>query len=224
MKSKAISLVAVSIILASGTRLPADPAKPAVISRAARLVQQLGDDDFDQREAASDELVEIGEPALPALQTAAATDADPEIRWRATQAIVGIAARQRDAAGRRDLEKLKGTWYTVSTSYQGTRTPENRNDTITFDGNRYVQLLDGKLLAAGQITINDATANPKEMDYDATEGPYAGQFLGIYKFEGSDLVLCSLQVNCATANRPSTFSEQAGFMRVLKRVETNKAK
>jgi uncharacterized protein (TIGR03067 family) len=218
LKPRSLGVACVLVAIWIGL-VHADPGQEAVAARTARLIVQLGDDEFAKREAAGDALAMIGELALPALQSAAASDPDPEIRWRAKQTMIGIAARLREVAGRRDLEKLQGTWYTVSTSYQGTRTPENHNDTIAFEGNRYIQTLDGKLLAAGQITISDATANPKEIEYDATEGLYAGQFWGIYTIDGSDLVLCSLQGNAASAIRPSAFSDQVGFMRVLKRVE-----
>ena len=49
----------------------------------ARLVKQLGDDDFDQREAATKQLEAIGEPARAALHEAAAFSKDAEIRQRA---------------------------------------------------------------------------------------------------------------------------------------------
>ena len=52
----------------------------------ARLVKQLGDDDFDKREAATARLKEIGEPALDAV-TKAARSRDPEVRLRAEDII-----------------------------------------------------------------------------------------------------------------------------------------
>src|SRR5437868_5179569 len=55
----------------------------------ARLVRQLGDDDFDQREAASKRLEEIGEPALDALGKAMASH-DPEVRRRSTDIVAVI--------------------------------------------------------------------------------------------------------------------------------------
>jgi uncharacterized protein (TIGR03067 family) len=194
-------------------------------TRILELVRQLGHEDYSAREAASRELAEIGEPAVSTSQSAAATDADTEIRWRAQRVLEGLAIRRREAAGRQDLEKFQGTWYTVSTSHQGTTTPENRNDTITFEGNRYVQTLDGNLLAAGEITISDATASPKQMEYDASDGPYAGSYCwSIYRVEGSDLILCSQMGNAAVPARPGAFSDRAGFVRVLKRVEKPRTK
>ena len=48
----------------------------------ARLVKQLGHDDFDKREAATARLKEIGEPALAILRKAATESGDPEVRCR----------------------------------------------------------------------------------------------------------------------------------------------
>jgi WD40 repeat protein len=54
------------------------------------LIVQLGDDSFDQREAAEKRLAEIGEPALALLQKAAKDNAEAEVRERAAKVIGGI--------------------------------------------------------------------------------------------------------------------------------------
>ena len=58
-------------------------------SEVAKLVRQLGDDDFAKREAASKHLTEIGEPALEALQAARKSN-DAEVRRRAEEAFDNI--------------------------------------------------------------------------------------------------------------------------------------
>jgi len=58
-------------------------------ARIKRLVKQLGDEDFEKREQAMEELVRIGRPALKALKKAAASD-DPEVAWRAREALKRI--------------------------------------------------------------------------------------------------------------------------------------
>src|SRR5438445_7438663 len=55
----------------------------------ARLVKQLGDNDFEQREAAGRRLLEIGEPALDARRAAHAAR-DAEVRGRAADLIDAI--------------------------------------------------------------------------------------------------------------------------------------
>jgi WD40 repeat protein len=55
----------------------------------ARLVKQLGHDDFDKREEASRRLAKIGDPALEALQKATSSD-DTEVRRRAKDIVALI--------------------------------------------------------------------------------------------------------------------------------------
>lgn len=64
----------------------------AEADRIDRLIRQFGARTFASREQASKDLVAIGEPALSALGTAAAS-ADLEIHWRATHAIQAILLR-----------------------------------------------------------------------------------------------------------------------------------
>ncbi|HVS39650.1 MAG TPA: WD40 repeat domain-containing protein [Gemmataceae bacterium] len=68
--------------------MPADKTDAAAI---AHWIGQLGDDDFDKREEASQKLAAIGEPALPALQEAAEKEANPEARSRAGKLAEAIA-------------------------------------------------------------------------------------------------------------------------------------
>jgi WD40 repeat protein len=53
------------------------------------LIRQLGSDDFDQREAASKRLAELGEEALEPLKVAARSP-DAEVRRRAAELVAGI--------------------------------------------------------------------------------------------------------------------------------------
>jgi formylglycine-generating enzyme required for sulfatase activity len=59
-------------------------------SRFAPLIERLGHEEFAQREAATEELQTIGEPALPELRRTAAEHADLETRLRARQLVVAI--------------------------------------------------------------------------------------------------------------------------------------
>jgi hypothetical protein len=59
-------------------------------AKIARLVKQLGDDEFDQREAATEALNKVGKPALTALRKAATESGDAEVRSRATGLLLAI--------------------------------------------------------------------------------------------------------------------------------------
>ena len=58
------------VLWIAGPVLAAGQAAAAAPNRIDRLIQQLGSDDFEAREAASKALWDIGEPALPALREA----------------------------------------------------------------------------------------------------------------------------------------------------------
>jgi HEAT repeat protein len=66
---------------------------PVFAPIVARLIEQLGDETFDKREAAQKELVAIGAVALPALRKASAGARDLEIRHRAKKAIAMITTK-----------------------------------------------------------------------------------------------------------------------------------
>ena len=63
----------------------------AVAERVARLIADLGSEEYTVRERATDELARIGLPAFVALE-AAANHADREVRYR-SQRVLGIIRR-----------------------------------------------------------------------------------------------------------------------------------
>jgi len=70
--------------------LRSEPEKDERDAKIARLIDRLGDDDFDTREKTNRALQDVGEPALPALRLASRKNPDAEIRRRAELAIAGI--------------------------------------------------------------------------------------------------------------------------------------
>src|SRR5207249_1159197 len=83
-----LCLAAVPAALLLAAAPPAGPSSTEV----ARLIGRLGDDDFAVREAATKRLMRAGEPALPALLEALASD-DTEVRHRARRIVAAIEAR-----------------------------------------------------------------------------------------------------------------------------------
>jgi RNA polymerase sigma factor (sigma-70 family) len=55
-----------------------------------RLIKQLGSDEFEERETATNALKKVGKPALKALREAATANADAEVRNRAAALILAI--------------------------------------------------------------------------------------------------------------------------------------
>ncbi len=65
---------------------PPDAAPPEAPVRVARLIKDLGNDDFAVRRSATQRLARLGPDSRPQLE-AALDDADPEVRLRAAQLL-----------------------------------------------------------------------------------------------------------------------------------------
>jgi WD40 repeat protein len=87
---KALASVLV-VVLGSGAVVARDEPPPEI----DKLIRQLGDEDFDTREAATAKLAEVGEPALPALKKAAAESRDVEVKQRAAKLVARIEKEKR---------------------------------------------------------------------------------------------------------------------------------
>jgi hypothetical protein len=96
------AVVALALVAEVGS-LRGNSGNAAKSARVAALIKQLGDDAFGKREAASEELEDIGEPALAALRKAAISSDDLEIRRRAERIIQTITTHAAIAA-------FKGKW------------------------------------------------------------------------------------------------------------------
>src|SRR5262245_27905817 len=86
--SQYFAVLAAAVGLAVGARAADPPTPPPKPEQIARLITDLGSEEFTVRESASDELTRIGLPAFAALE-AAATHPDREVRYR-SQRILGL--------------------------------------------------------------------------------------------------------------------------------------
>jgi tricorn protease-like protein len=85
MRTYLILCVAASLALAAAPPVPREPPGKQA-DQIARLIEQLGHDEFARREAATRHLKEIGEPAIDPLRKAMAS-ADLEVRRRAREIV-----------------------------------------------------------------------------------------------------------------------------------------
>jgi hypothetical protein len=145
MRPYAIVMVLASLFFVAQAGRPGGD-KDAEPERIARLIKQLGHDEFNKREAASEELETIGEPALAALRKVAVSSDDAEVRRRAEAVILSIT----DRLARSDVKSV----------------PPPKDALVLFDGKDLVgwvardgaskpawKLLDGGVMEARRGTI-----------------------------------------------------------------------
>src|SRR5262245_36869004 len=208
MRRAALFCMAVGLV-AGGSLVPlrgGNDKKGPDAERVAQLIRQLGDDDFRKREAASKQLTAIGEPALPALKTAA-SDADAEIRRRAKRIIQTITGR---LAGD-EQKRLEGTWVGVGQEENGKDTPSRTKIALT-EGRSVATNSAGVEVFRCTWRVIDPTAAPRQLDLVAPDGRV---FQAIYELDGAKLRYCGSYIQ-----RPDAFSTKPGdgrYMATLKR-------
>jgi hypothetical protein len=163
------------ILIATGTVF-SDGDKEIVATRIGRLIEQLGDDQFDRREAASRKLEGVGDPALGPLRKAAASNRDAEIRWRAERIIEQIAAR----AGRKELAKWAGSWKSPDGVWLKITGDQWSSGTPTFGP------------TAGTMWITEIKDRMVLAEFAVKEGPTKGRYpKAIFRLDGDALHYCA---------------------------------
>lgn len=193
--------IVLTVATAAGP-VSAEPTKRSQPERIADLVRQLGHDKFREREAAAKELSEIGVPALDALQRAAASSRDPEIRQRAGHVIRAIAA------------DWQGTWECVAHHADGklvTRAPPYTSRWSFLGLAMTAQTQgDGTVTQRGRLEIVEAGDHSYKVNYVIIEGNGRGEtLLGIAAFKDGQLRF-SFRTAKSGAGRPDGFVTKAG--------------
>jgi uncharacterized protein (TIGR03067 family) len=128
------------------------------------------------------------------------------------------AGESGDDQGKKELEKLQGTWRYVSFEIDGNKMPEEKvkKITITCNGEKWVIREGDKVSTAGTHKL-DATKEPHEIDWVFTQGEARGATLrGIYEFKGDTIRLCFSDPQ--GKERPKSFTAGPGqFVAVIRR-------
>lgn len=206
------SLVGLLLVAQAGALRGEPDKKKAEAERIARLIEQLGDDDFDKREAATRELTAFGEPALAALKAALSSE-DLEIRRRARRISETITARLAEAAAKVELAKLQGVWTVASYEVEGKQLRgEDKRCTISITGDKWVgkwaKDQGGEQVEAGVLKFVNLGKSPLAVDLVHTDGPYKGATTyAIVRVVGDKLEYCYRD---RADNRPTEFATKAG--------------
>ena len=120
----------------------------------------------------------------------------------------------KDDPSKGDLDKLRGTWLTVSLMNDGKtlfdeKTPPKKGPTtkVAYDGNKWMIKVGEKTVAGGVFRI-DSTKKPKEIDFLDESGMKNDKTkLGIYELSGDIYKYCLAP---AGKPRPTDFSSKVG--------------
>jgi uncharacterized protein (TIGR03067 family) len=135
-------------------------------------------------------------------------------------ALLGSVSADDKEDGKKDSDKLQGTWTFVSMERGGEKIPQGEGGpTITFDGDKFAVKAGDQVLQAGTQTL-DPSQKPKAVDSKVTEGEGKGTtMLGIYEIDGDNLKAC---FDTEGKKRPTEFKTTAGdghMLVVLKRAK-----
>ena len=121
--------------------------------------------------------------------------------------------RRKTDASKQDLDKLQGTWLTVSlvhngrTLYDGKKPPDDSAARLVYRGNQWIVKVVEKTVARGMFKI-DARKKPKQIDVlDETGMKNEMTKLGIYEIKGDTYKFC---LASAGKRRPGKFESKEG--------------
>jgi hypothetical protein len=114
-----------------------------------------------------------------------------------TGAMMAADGPSQDDPSKGDLDKLRGTWLTVSLvnngkTLVGEKTPQKEGPTtkLVYDGNKWMIKVGDKTVASGIFKI-DSTKQPKEIDIMDESGVKNDTTkLGIYELNGDTYKYC----------------------------------
>jgi len=131
-----------------------------------------------------------------------------------TLLLIAAEGPRKDAPLKNDLDKLRGTWLTVSLVSNGKtlvdeKAPPKEAATtkLAYDGNKWMVKVGDKTVASGTFKI-DSTKKPKEIDIMDESGMKNDKTkLGIYELDGDTYKYCLAP---AGKPRPAEFASKEG--------------
>ncbi len=137
-----------------------------------------------------------------------------------TAGLLLAAQGAREAAVKKDLEKLRGTWRYESLVVEGTKADEDdfKNARLVCEGEKFT-MNDGTATYRGTLHL-DPAKKPRTIDVVFTDGPEKGKTsFGIYEVEGDTFKVC---IGLAGKERPTEFVSKPGSGHVLEVLKREK--
>ncbi len=121
-----------------------------------------------------------------------------------------LAAEEGKKDAKKELKKFEGTWVPVSAEVNGNKLPEDalKELKLTFKGNTVTRQYKGMTVKATFKV--DPSKDPKQFDAKGEEDGKEVKALGIYKFDGDRLTVCSVRGRGKELKRPKEFSTEGG--------------
>ena len=120
--------------------------------------------------------------------------------------------------GKKDKEKLQGTWKAVKVEEEGQSKDDDKEHRLIFSGDEFTIEEGGQAIIKGKFKIDPSKA-PKEINFEITESRkenYKDKTgLGIYKLEDDDFQFCVCQPG--DTERPKEFSGKGNLFVTFKR-------
>ena len=113
---------------------------------------------------------------------------------------------------RGDYQAIQGTWTVVHNEMRLQTTPKLHGALHIFEGDRF--RLGDESPPARERFVLDETTNPKRIDFDVDNPP---RILGIYRLEGSRLIVCTGGPGEPRPTRFKTWTFNENILTVLER-------
>src|ERR1043166_5180599 len=130
-----------------------------------------------------------------------------------------VAADDKADAGKKELEKLQGTWRFQSHEHDGKAMAKEQVEgmTITFTGDKWTVKVGDMVVQAGTHKF-DPTQKPATVDATVTEGENKGKtMLGIYELKDDTIKVCFDPEGKTRPTEFKTTPDSGRFLAVVKR-------
>jgi len=195
-----VCLLSLGVGAAIGGETPAVAPDPEKVKQAEQFIKAMGSDEYQAREEAAKNLLDLGDAALPALEDAVKNTQDPEVRTRAQELAKRIKTFR--TFGQLTEKEREAVQVEFQTDFQGGQTAnyrmENKAGFGLFDLGDVRVAVEGLELPGGA----------GQMYVDAPEG------LGSSSMQGS----MNFQLKMETTNGLTTVSLNGVTFKVVKAV------